>query len=71
MGRCEMEEEMLYRKMPKTGDELSILGFGCSRLAAKDGRIDVARAARQIRYAVDQLIRSLRSAAILTGTVRS
>ena len=23
---------MLYRKMEKTGDELSILGFGCMRL---------------------------------------
>jgi predicted aldo/keto reductase-like oxidoreductase len=24
---------MLYRKAEKTGDELSILGFGCMRLA--------------------------------------
>lgn len=44
---------MLYRKAPKTGDELSILGFGCMRLAQKDGRIDEERAARQIRYAID------------------
>jgi predicted aldo/keto reductase-like oxidoreductase len=44
---------MLYRKVPKTGDELSILGFGCMRLAQKDGRIDEERAARQIRYAID------------------
>jgi hypothetical protein len=45
---------MLYRKMPKTGDELSILGFGCMRLAQKDGRIDEERAARQIRHAIDR-----------------
>ncbi|MGA2115229.1 MAG: aldo/keto reductase [Bryobacteraceae bacterium] len=44
---------MLYRKVPKTGDELSILGFGCMRLAQKDGRIDEERAAGQIRYAID------------------
>jgi hypothetical protein len=38
----------------KTGDELSILGFGCMRLAVtKDGRIDEERAAGQIRYAID------------------
>jgi len=45
---------MLYRKVPKTGDELSILGFGCMRLAQKDGRIDEERATRQIRYAIDR-----------------
>ena len=45
---------MQYRKMPKNGDELSILGFGCMRLPLKDGRIDEARAIGQIRYAIDQ-----------------
>jgi hypothetical protein len=44
---------MLYRKAPKSGDELSILGFGCMRLAQKDGRIDEERAARQMRRAID------------------
>ena len=29
---------MLYRKVPKTGDELSILGFGYMRLPGKCGR---------------------------------
>ncbi|AKB34965.1 Aldo/keto reductase [Methanosarcina siciliae C2J] len=46
---------MLYRKMPKNGDELSILGFGCMRLPVKeDGSIDEERATRQVRYAIDQ-----------------
>jgi hypothetical protein len=46
---------MLYRKMPKSGDELSILGFGCMRLPSKeDGSIDEERATRQIRDAIDQ-----------------
>ena len=45
---------MLYRKVPKTGDELSILGFGCMRLPQKKGGgIDEERAIRQLRYAVD------------------
>jgi predicted aldo/keto reductase-like oxidoreductase len=46
---------MLYRKVPKTGDELSILGFGYMRLPAKKmGRgIDEERAIRQLRYAID------------------
>ena len=29
---------MLYRKMKKNGDELSILGFGCMRLPQKKAR---------------------------------
>lgn len=45
---------MLYRTMPQNGDELSILGFGCMRLALKDGNIDEARAISQIRHAIDQ-----------------
>ena len=44
---------MLYRTIPKTGDKLSILGFGCMRLPEKDGRIDEERAMRQVRYAID------------------
>jgi len=45
---------MLYRKVPKTGDELSVLGFGYMRLPLKKGGgIDEERAIRQLRYAVD------------------
>jgi uncharacterized protein len=46
---------MLYRKVPKTGDELSILGFGCMRLPANTSGsgIDEDRAIRQLRYAID------------------
>jgi len=45
---------MLYRKIPKNGDELSILGFGCMRLPVKeDGKIDEEKATRQVRYAID------------------
>jgi predicted aldo/keto reductase-like oxidoreductase len=45
---------MLYRKMPKNADQLSILGFGCMRLPVKsDGSIDEERATKQVRYAID------------------
>ena len=45
---------MLYRKVPKTGDELSVLGFGCMRFPTKrGGGIDEGRAIRQVRYALD------------------
>jgi predicted aldo/keto reductase-like oxidoreductase len=44
---------MQYRRLKRTGDELSILGFGCMRLPQKYGRIDEKRATRQIRSAID------------------
>jgi len=54
---------MLYRKIPKTGDELSILGFGCMRLpTTKDGRIDESRATRQVREAIDRGVNYLDTA---------
>ena len=53
---------MLCRKMPKNGDELSILGFGCMRLPMKEGRIDEARAVAQIRYAIDHGVNYLDTA---------
>ncbi len=44
---------MLYRTMPKNGDTLSALGFGCMRLPMLDGKVDEARAIAQIRSAID------------------
>lgn len=45
---------MQYRNIPKNGDELSILGFGCMRLPVnEDGSIDDERAKKQVRYAID------------------
>ena len=45
---------MLYRKMPKNGDELSILGFGAMRLPTRsNGSIDEEKATQMVRYAID------------------
>jgi len=54
---------MLYRKMPKTDEELSILGFGCMRLPRNpDGTIAKHRAIAQIRYGIDHGINYLDTA---------
>ncbi len=44
---------MLYRKLPRIKEDLSILGFGCMRFPTKDGGIDEAEATRMLRYAFD------------------
>ena len=43
----------LYRKVPKSRDELSILGFGTMRLPEKDGAIDDRKATALLRHAID------------------
>jgi len=53
---------MLYRIMPKNGDRLSSLGFGCMRLPVKNGAIDEVRAIGQIHLAVDQGVNYLDTA---------
>lgn len=45
---------MQYRKVPKTDDEISVLGYGCMRFPSRMGRIDEKKAEEQIRYAIDQ-----------------
>ena len=54
---------MLYRTVPKNGDELSILGFGCMRLPmTKERQIDEPRATRQVRDAIDRGVNYLDTA---------
>ena len=53
-----MEGKMLYRKMKKNDDELSILGYGCMRLPQKkgspgDGKIDDNDAGTSLPSPVD------------------
>ena len=55
---------MQYRKMKSAGDDLSVLGFGCMRLPEKNGKIDEARATKQLRYAIDQGLNYVDTAAI-------
>lgn len=47
---------MLYRTLGKTGEKVSVLGYGCMRLPtiANDyGKVDDAEALKLVRHAVD------------------
>ena len=44
---------MLYRKVSKNGDELSILGFGAMKLPEKDNAIDNGKAAALLHHAIN------------------
>ena len=54
---------MRYRTMPKNGDSLSILGFGCMRFPmGKDGKVDENKAIEQVRRAIDSGVNYLDTA---------
>ena len=55
---------MLYREMGKTGEKVSILGFGCMRLPIRGSyvQIDVEKASNLLDYALDQGINYLDTA---------
>ncbi|MCD4712246.1 MAG: aldo/keto reductase [Clostridiales bacterium] len=45
---------MQYRKVEKSGDRISILGYGGMRFPTKGGLIDEEKARTQLRHAIDQ-----------------
>ncbi len=45
---------MLYREVPKNGDKLSVLGYGCMRFPVRMQAIHEKLAEKQILYALDQ-----------------
>ena len=45
---------MLYREVPKNGDKLSVLGYGCMRLPVRMNAINQKLAEKQILHALDQ-----------------
>jgi predicted aldo/keto reductase-like oxidoreductase len=51
-----------YRTVPKNGDKLSVLGFGCMRLPLKGQVVDEERAIKQIRLAIDNGVNYVDSA---------
>jgi len=44
---------MLYREVPKNGDKLSVLGYGCMRLPVRMNSINQKLAEKQILYAME------------------
>ncbi len=53
---------MQYREFGKTGERVSVLGFGCMRFPGKDGAVDVDEAVRMMRYAMDNGVNYLDTA---------
>ena len=53
---------MQYREVPKNGDKLSILGYGCMRLPTRLGGINEELAERQILHAIDRGVNYLDTA---------
>ncbi|MDR2163211.1 MAG: aldo/keto reductase [Clostridiales Family XIII bacterium] len=45
---------MRYRTFDKTGEQVSLLGFGAMRLPTDGGEVDEAEAIRMIRHAIDR-----------------
>jgi len=63
---------MLYRKLSKTGIDLSILGFGCMRLPIVDHKpekIDYVKAGQMLHYAIDNGVNYVDTAYFYHGTV--
>ena len=53
---------MQYRKNPKTGEDISLLAFGCMRFPRNEAEVE-----RQIRYAIDQGINYFDTAYMYSG----
>jgi uncharacterized protein len=58
---------MQYREMGKTGDKLSVLGYGCMRYPRKNGKIDEERTEKQILQAISQGVNYFDTAYVYHG----
>jgi uncharacterized protein len=58
---------MQKRRIKKTGDEISALGFGAMRLPTKNGRIEKESAKKQIYYALEQGVNFIDTALLYHG----
>lgn len=58
---------MQYREMGKTGDKVSVLGFGCMRFPRAGGRIDEKKAEYLVHSAIDQGVNYVDTAYLYFG----
>jgi len=63
--------QVLKRVLPGTGDELSILGFGCMRFKRNLAAIDMEKAERQVRLAIDAGVNYFDSAYLYPGSEKA
>lgn len=59
---------MIYRNNIKTGDRISLLGYGCMRFTRENGVIDVEKAYKEVKYAIDNGVNYLDTAWIYDGS---
>ncbi|MCL2157565.1 MAG: aldo/keto reductase [Methanobrevibacter sp.] len=62
---------MLYRKIEKNGDELSILGYGCMRYPKKSGSIDYIKTEKQIMTAIEKGVNYFDTAYVYSGSEKT
>ena len=58
---------MNYSIHPKTGEKISILGYGCMRFTRKDGSIDQEKAEKEMIYAIEHGVNYFDTAYIYPG----
>ena len=59
---------MIYTSNPKTGDEISRLGFGCMRLPRSDNKIDMEKSTELVKNAVEAGVNYFDTAYIYKGS---
>ena len=59
---------MQYRIDPKSGNKLSVLGFGCMRFTKKGMAIDQAKAEAEMRCAVEKGVNYFDTAYVYPGS---
>jgi len=64
-------EQIIKRKMPGSGDEISILGFGCMRFKRNPAAIDMQKTEQQIRLAIKAGVNYFDTAYLYPGSEKA
>jgi predicted aldo/keto reductase-like oxidoreductase len=64
-------KQMIYRKLPSTGEEISVLGYGCMRFPRSGVAIDEARVKRLVGLAADKGVNFFDTAYLYPGSEKA